>query len=123
MNHKIPYEKRRVVYQAAIEKYGEENQLNKFDEELGEFLTEYGRMRNGEGNRKKLADECADLTIMLEQLRMIFGINVMVCQRMDYKVGRLMQRVKKPRKKSRPARMAVVQGDTICGEAAATEGE
>ena len=24
MNHKIPYEKRRVVYQAAIEKYGEE---------------------------------------------------------------------------------------------------
>ena len=91
--NKISYEERKAIYMAAIEKYGVVHQLNKFDEELGEFLTEWGRMRNGEGDRKKFADELADLTIMLEQLRLIFGVNDDVCARMDYKVLRLQSRL------------------------------
>ena len=37
----------------------------------------------------KIAEETADVTIMLEQLRLIFGLNDMVCEAMDEKVERL----------------------------------
>lgn len=89
----ISFEDRKTVYLEAIKTYGSEHQLNKFDEELGEFLTELGRMRNGRGDRNKFADELADLTIMLEQMRFIYGLNPEVCRRMDYKVLRLRGRI------------------------------
>ena len=50
-------------------------------------------MRNGYGHRFNFSDELADLTIMLEQLRMIFGVNDAVCERMDYKILRLQARL------------------------------
>ena len=89
----IPYRERQTVCQAAIVKYGAEHQLNKFDEELGEFLAELGRMRNGEGNPEAFADELADLSIMLEQLRLIFGVNDEVWNHTDYKIERLRRRI------------------------------
>lgn len=89
----IPYMERQTVCQAAIVKYGAEHQLNKFNEELGEFLAELGRMRNGEGNPEAFADELADLSIMLEQLRLIFGVNDEVWHHTDYKIDRLRRRI------------------------------
>ena len=86
-------DERRAIYLAAFEKYGEQCQQNKFDEELGEFLTELGRMRNGAGNYANLAEEMADLTIMLEQLAMIYGIEDEMAEQKDYKVRRLAQRI------------------------------
>lgn len=91
----ITYDERKAVYQEAIERYGVNHQLNKFDEELGEFLAEYGRMRNGEGDRDKFAEELGDLSIMLEQMRLIFGVNDLVCEHMDMKIRRLMDRLSK----------------------------
>lgn len=89
----IPYRERQTVCQSAIVKYGAEHQLNKFNEELGEFLAELGRMRNGEGNPEAFADELADLSIMLEQLRLIFGVNDEVWHHTDYKIDRLRRRI------------------------------
>ena len=89
------YDERKAVYQEAIERYGVNHQLNKFDEELGEFLAEYGRMRNGEGDRDKFAEELGDLSIMLEQMRLIFGVNDLVCEHMDMKIRRLVERLSK----------------------------
>lgn len=91
--NKITYDERKAVYQEAIEKYGINHQLNKFDEELGEFLAEYGRMRNGEGDRDKFAEELGDLSIMLEQMRLVFGVNDLVCEHMDMKINRLRKRL------------------------------
>lgn len=91
----ITYDERKAVYQEAIERYGVNHQLNKFDEELGEFLAEYGRMRNGEGDRDKFAEELGDLSIMLEQMRLIFGVNDLVCEHMDMKIRRLVERLSK----------------------------
>jgi len=89
----VTYEERKAIYEAALQQWGPENQMNKFDEELGEFLAEYGRMRNGTGNYVKFADELADLSIMLEQLRMIYCVNDLVCEHMDMKVRRLQNRI------------------------------
>ena len=91
--NQIGYEERKQTYAHALFRYGPVHQLNKFDEELGEFLTELGRMRNGDGNKANLAEELADLTIMLEQLRLIFEVNDDVCEWMDKKILRLQQRV------------------------------
>ena len=90
--HVSTYE-RKKIYHEAVEKYGEECQLNKFSEELGEFLAEYGRLRNGANNLAAFAEELADLTIMLEQLRMIYGVDDEVSEQMDYKVRRLHSRI------------------------------
>ena len=91
--NEIGYEERRETYGEALQRFGPEHQMNKFDEELGEFLTEWGRMRNGEGSIEKMAEEMADLTIMLEQLRMIFNVNEKVCEYMDQKILRLQKRL------------------------------
>ena len=40
-----------------------------------------------------IIEEVADATIMLEQLRLIFGINDEVCEAMDAKIERLKERV------------------------------
>lgn len=94
--NKFGYEERKAVYEAALQKWGAEAQVNKFTEELGEFLVELGRMRNGVGDRDAFAEELADLTIMLEQLRLIYGVDEMVCGNMDYKINRLMGRIGMP---------------------------
>ena len=91
--NKIGYEERKAVYEAALQKWGAEAQINKFTEELGEFLVELGRLRNGASNRDAFAEELADLTIMLEQLRLIYGVNEEICEYMDYKIHRLMGRI------------------------------
>lgn len=85
----ITYEERKATYLEAFRRFGEEHQLNKFDEELGEFLAELGRMRNNEGDRDKFAEELGDLTIMLEQMRLIFNVNALTCSHMDLKILRL----------------------------------
>lgn len=91
--NEISYEERRAIYGEALQRFGPEHQMNKFDEELGEFLTELARMRNGEGSIEKMAEELADLTIMLEQLRLIFNVNEKVCGYMDQKIRRLQKRL------------------------------
>ncbi len=49
--------------------------------------------RPGTTTLDKIADECADVTIMLEQLRLMFDINDQVIEHMDAKVARLAKRL------------------------------
>ena len=90
----IPYEERWEVYQAAIEKFGEEAQIKKAIEELGELLVSICHYPDGKCSQEDLADELADATIMCEQLRQVYGINDEVCRSMDYKVLRLSKRIR-----------------------------
>jgi NTP pyrophosphatase (non-canonical NTP hydrolase) len=94
--NRIGYTERKAVYAAALKKYGAEAQVAKFYEELGEFLTEFGRLLGGADNKDNVAEELADLTIMLEQLRQICDINEEVCDHMDYKIVRLRGRISMP---------------------------
>ena len=90
----IPYEGRAAVYKAAIEKYGEGAQVRKAIEEMGELIVELSRVAvPPRTTMDALVDEIADVTIMMEQLRVILGANESVQQRIDYKVRRLATRV------------------------------
>lgn len=84
-----PYEKRIQTYTSALITYGEAVQLAIAVEELSECQKEICKFLRGYGNIENLAEEIADATIMLEQMRFIFGLNDLVCQKMDEKIVRL----------------------------------
>ena len=91
--NKIPYEERKLVYEAALQKYGFTTQAIVAIEELSELQKEVCKTLRGIGDREHVAEEIADATIILEQLRLFFNLNQMVCDKMDEKVSRLKRRV------------------------------
>lgn len=91
--NKISYEERARVYADALETFGGAVQLVVALEELSEAQKEICKALRGSINLTALAEEVADATIMLEQVRQIFGINGDVCSAMDYKVTRLQERI------------------------------
>lgn len=95
--NKVNYEERVKVYADALETFGPTKQLAKALEELTEVQLEICRALDGRASMAHLAEEVADATIMLEQVRQIFGINAEVCQFMDAKVLRLRGRVEQER--------------------------
>lgn len=91
--NKINYEYRKKVYQAALNKWGVELQTMMAVEEMSELTKEICKIKRGKMDLYALADEIADVTIMLEQLREIYGLNDAVCDHMDAKILRLQSRV------------------------------
>lgn len=91
--NKITYDERAEVYANALSIYGMEVQLVVALEELSECQKEICKALRGETNREHLIEEVADATIMLEQIRLMFGINGEVCEAMDAKVERLRGRM------------------------------
>jgi hypothetical protein len=89
----IPYEERRKVYSMALAAYGDLSQMIVAIEELSECQKEICKILRGGENFPHLAEEIADATIMLEQLRLIFNINDAVNEYMDAKVRRLEEKV------------------------------
>lgn len=95
--NKIPYEERAKVYTDALKTFGASTQLVVALEELSEAQKEICKALRGGANILHLAEEVADATIMLEQVRQIFAINEEVCKAMDAKVLRLRQRIEAAR--------------------------
>lgn len=91
--NKINYEERTKVYTDALKTFGATAQLVVALEEMSEVQKEICKALRGDCNTLHLAEEVADATIMLEQVRQIFGINDEVCRAMDEKVARLHQRI------------------------------
>ena len=95
--NKIPYEERRDTYNAAFKSLGVIHQVYVAIEEMSEVtkaLTKFLRdPAHIEAAMPSIIEEVADATIMLEQLRLIFGINDEVCEAMDAKIERLKEKV------------------------------
>lgn len=95
----ISYEERAKVYTDALTTFGANCQLVVALEEMSEVQKEICKALRGEINPAHLAEELADATIMLEQVRQIFGLNEPVCEMMDSKILRLQKNIKKERDK------------------------
>ena len=93
--NRIPYDERVKVYTNALISYGDTNQMIVAVEELSELQKEICKILRGGENFPHLAEEIADATIMLEQLRLMFNINDEVCEYMDTKVRRLEERLRR----------------------------
>ena len=92
--NKINYSERCKTYTNAMLAFGERNQLVVAVEELSECQKEICKILRGGEDYQHLAEEVADATIMLEQIRLMFNINDCVCDFMDKKIKRLDDRVK-----------------------------
>ena len=91
----IPYEERKAVYVDAIMHYEKGRQILKAVEEMAELTNELAKSVDlNRTSIDRIVDEIADVTIMMEQLRLIFNVNTEVQERIDYKVQRLAQRIK-----------------------------
>lgn len=90
----IELEARQEVYRRAIDTYGEEPQLWMVIEEMSELAKEICKFMRGKRCPVDIADEIADVTIMLEQATMIFGVDDLVREHIDAKVERLKERVR-----------------------------
>ena len=86
-------DERREIYRAALHKWGAEAQSMKAIEEMSELTKEICKLGFRQGDLECLADEIADVTIMMEQLRLIYNINDKVCEHMDYKLTRLKSKI------------------------------
>lgn len=86
----------RTILEKAIAHYGEDNQVFKAIEELGELTTELARNSIGESNTMQIAEEIADVQIMCSQLEMIFNIETEVKAQREYKLKRLYKRLNEP---------------------------
>lgn len=91
--NKISYDERAEVYMNAIEKWGADMQLTIAVEEMAELAKEICKAKRGKTDSRHIAEEIADVTIMMEQLRLIFVINEEVCDEMDAKIRRLRLRL------------------------------
>ena len=91
--NRIEYDVRKAVYERAIEEWGAEAQLWMVIEEMSELAKEICKYMRGKRNPDDIADEIADVTIMLEQARMIFDVDELVCAHMDTKIERLRDRI------------------------------
>ena len=87
--NKITYEQRVQTYTNALIHFGKAMQLVVALEELSECQKEICKTMRGESNLDHLAEEISDATIMLEHVRLIFGLNDLVCEKMDEKIARL----------------------------------
>ena len=93
--NQIPYDERKKVYMNALITYGDRKQMVKCLEELAECQQAICKILIGGENFDHLAEEIADATITLEQMRLLFNINDAVCVYMDAKVQRLEDNLQK----------------------------
>jgi NTP pyrophosphatase (non-canonical NTP hydrolase) len=82
------------VLRAATEAWGVDAQIDKAIEEMGELLTALmkAKLNRGENTHmiENIQDEIADVSIMMDQLTMIFGAST-VKDNIRYKIDRLAQ--------------------------------
>lgn len=85
--------KRTALYEKAKERYGEDAQKLQAIEELNELSKEVIKDLKGCGTPFHIADEIADVEIMLEQLKLMYGVGELVYERKRYKKKRLEKRL------------------------------
>lgn len=77
------------IYKKAINTFGESAQMIVALEECSELQKEITKLLRGKGNLEHLAEEMADAEIMLEQLKLIFGLHSQVTKVKGEKIARL----------------------------------
>ena len=79
---------------AAIDKYSPVMQSIVAMEEMGELIQEISKDLRGKGNVQKMAEEIADVEIMLDQLKIMHGCGDEVWEWRRHKVNRLRDNLK-----------------------------
>ena len=82
-----------LIYETALNKWGKENQTLMMFEEMAELQKELCKEARGEDNTDAIAEEIADVKIMLEQMIILHNCKDMVEMQMKRKLQRLKERL------------------------------
>ena len=82
----------RQLYQRAIDKWGANLQIDMLMEECAELIAAINRWRRGRTDVAVVAEEIADVEIMLEQMRLLFPEQVIEASKRE-KLERLADRL------------------------------
>lgn len=88
-------DRERDIFTAALNIYGGEAQAKMLLEEMAELQKEICKYWRGKHNLEEIADEMADVEIMLDQMKLLFQNGGLVQQHREYKVDRLLERLAK----------------------------
>lgn len=83
-----------AICQAALETFGKELQVTMAIEEMSELTKELCKNSRGQENTTHIAEEIADVEIMLQQMVMLFDCAGQVETFRRYKLERLAERMK-----------------------------
>lgn len=86
-------EERWKLYESAVREWGEGAQIDMVGEECSELVTEIFHYWRGRSDETDLAEEAADVEVMLEQLRVVLG-DEMIDTAKDEKLYRLKDRLR-----------------------------
>ena len=86
-------DKERKIFVEALKAYGPSAQEMMLLEEMAELQKEICKTWRGRPNLVAIADEMADVEIMLDQMKLLFQNGGLVQQRREYKVDRLQERL------------------------------
>lgn len=83
------------LYKFAIERYGDEAQINQGIEEMAELIQAINKFRRNpcEETLNGIEEEIADVEIMLEQYKIIYAANPIVEKLKNQKLQRLASRL------------------------------
>lgn len=81
------------IYRAALDTFGAEAQTKKLFEEIGEFMEAFCKCESGRDKVSHLAEEIADVHIMLDQMAVMFDCSAEMERMKRYKLRRLEQRI------------------------------
>jgi NTP pyrophosphatase (non-canonical NTP hydrolase) len=81
------------IYQKAINKFGTTMQTDVAIEEMSELIKELIKFKRGKENYKEIAEEIADVEIMMEQLRFIYNVYYETEDIKEQKLKRLKYRI------------------------------
>lgn len=83
----------REVFEKALHVYGVQHQERKLFEEMGELTQAISKYEDGEGGIEHIAEEIADVSILLDQMILAFQCGGLVQQYRLRKADRLMNRM------------------------------
>lgn len=82
-----------IIYDRALHKWGAANQMVVALEEMAELQKELCKNMRGIGNTEHIAEEIADVQIMLEQMILLFDVEDTVEEYKKAKLRRLEERL------------------------------
>ena len=84
-----------MILNQAIDFFGAESQKIMAIEEMSELIKELTKELRNRGNVENIADELADVEIMLAQLKIMYKIHDLVIEHKDFKLNRLATSIEK----------------------------
>jgi hypothetical protein len=82
-----------TVFAKALGTWGAEAQIAMVFEEMSELQKELCKKLRGAKNINEIAEEIADVEIMLDQMKLLFNIQPLVSVQRGEKVARLIERL------------------------------